>query len=67
MPAYEFVNSGANTNFWGYDGGFYMAPRGAYSASYGKHGDYTYEFRDTIKQFHKNGIGGVNIILTVCI
>lgn len=56
MPAYEFVNSGANTNFWGYDGGFYMAPRGAYSASYGKHGDYTYEFRDTIKQFHKNGI-----------
>lgn len=56
MPAYEFVNSGANKNYWGYDGGFYMAPCSEYCASYGRRRDYTFEFRDTIRKFHQNGI-----------
>ncbi len=56
MPAYEFVNTGINLNYWGYDRGFYMAPCSGYCATYGRRGDYTHEFRDMVKEFHKNGI-----------
>lgn len=56
MPAYEFVNTGINPNYWGYDSGFYMAPCSSYCASYGKRGDYANEFKDMVREFHKNGI-----------
>lgn len=56
MPAYEFVNTGIKPNYWGYDEGFYFAPKGSYCSTYGRLKDYTSEVKDTIKEFHKNGI-----------
>lgn len=56
MPAYEFLNTGINPNYWGYDEGFYFAPKGSYCSTYGKLKDYTSEVKDTVKKFHRNGI-----------
>ena len=43
-------------NYWGYTKGFYFAPKAAFSSVSGKNTDYTTEFKDMIKLFHKNGI-----------
>lgn len=56
MPSYEFINSGIRPNYWGYDGGFYFAPKGSYCSTYGKLKDYTSEVKDTVRKFHENGI-----------
>lgn len=56
MPAYEFVNTGINENYWGYDSGFYFAPNSRYCFTYGHRGDYTAEFKETVKELHKRGI-----------
>lgn len=56
MPAYEFVNTGINDNYWGYDSGFYFAPNSAYSFTYGNGRDYTAEFKSMVKELHRRGI-----------
>lgn len=56
MPAYEFVNTGINDNYWGYDSGFYFAPNSGYCFTYGHRGDYTSEFKAMVKELHKRGI-----------
>lgn len=56
MPAYEFVSSGAGNNFWGYDKGYYFAPKADYCACYLSGNDYTTEVKEMIKKFHANGI-----------
>lgn len=39
-------------NYWGYDKGYYFAPKAAYAAS----GNAAAEFKDLVKELHKNGI-----------
>ncbi len=56
MPAYEFVNTGINENYWGYDSGFYFAPNSSYSADFGRGGDYTAELKAAVKELHRRGI-----------
>ncbi|MCM1308714.1 MAG: alpha-amylase family glycosyl hydrolase [Butyrivibrio sp.] len=56
MPAYEFVNTGINNNYWGYDSGFYFAPNCGYSFTYGRRGDYTSEFKSLVRDLHGRGI-----------
>lgn len=59
MPAYEFVNTGVNENYWGYDSGFYFAPNSGYSASFGRgkdHAAYTAELKSMVKELHGRGI-----------
>lgn len=56
MPAYEFVNTGFNDNYWGYDSGFYFAPCSKYSSKYGRGTDYTEEFKSMVKELHSRGI-----------
>lgn len=70
MPAYEFAevapqpdNQGliserreaGKVNYWGYQKGFYFAPKGAYCATK----DPEREFRDLVKALHKAGIACV--------
>lgn len=47
-------------NYWGYVGGFYFAPKAAYSKSAAAGNksfvDYTVEFKKMVKELHKNGI-----------
>lgn len=67
QPAYEFLElekveappQGApciqpenRVNYWGYKRGFYYAPKQAYAAS----GDAAAEFRDLVKELHRNGM-----------
>ena len=54
MPAYEFVNTSPNENYWGYEGGFYYAPKRAYCNNKGA--DYVNEFKMLVREFHRNGI-----------
>lgn len=56
MPAYEFKEYDYHFNYWGYNDGFYFAPKAAYSSCYKDGGDYTSEFKDMVKKFHINGI-----------
>lgn len=58
MPAYEFVEcevAGSPINYWGYTGGNYFAPKASYAHS-GSKGGQVDEFKDMVKQCHKNGI-----------
>ena len=47
-------------NYWGYTGGFYFAPKASYSSIASKHPgvfrDYTVEFKNMVKELHRNGI-----------
>lgn len=47
-------------NYWGYVGGFYFAPKASYSSIASKHPgvfrDYTVEFKNVVKELHRNGI-----------
>lgn len=54
MPAYEFVNSAQTENYWGYDSGFYYAPKRSYCSSNGL--DYINEFKMMVRELHKSGI-----------
>lgn len=56
MPSYEFEEYAFNFNYWGYGKGFYFLPKAAYSSCYGSCVDYTVEFKDMVKNFHKNGM-----------
>lgn len=56
MPSYEFEEYAFNFNYWGYGKGFYFLPKAAYSSCYGSCVDYTVEFKDMVKKFHKNGM-----------
>ena len=53
MPVYEFAEAfGSRQNYWGYGGGYYFAPKAAYSAS----GHAASELKDMVKACHKAGI-----------
>lgn len=67
QPAYEFlelekaevppqgvpcIQPENRVNYWGYKRGFYYAPKQAYAAS----GDAAVEFRDLVKELHRNGM-----------
>ena len=68
MPAYEFCEVPLNpprqkehirsihredrVNYWGYTSGFYFSPKVSYCAG----GEPEQEFRDMIREFHRNGI-----------
>ena len=67
QPAYEFlelektevppqgapcIQSVNRVNYWGYKQGFYYAPKQAYAASE----DAATEFRDLVKELHRNGM-----------
>ena len=67
QPAYEFlelekaevppqgvpcIQPENRVNYWGYKRGFYYAPKQAYAAS----GDAATEFRDLVKELHRNGM-----------
>lgn len=53
MPVYEFQETvNKKTNYWGYGGAYYFAPKAAYSASK----DACTELKDMVKAFHKSGI-----------
>lgn len=53
MPIYEFDESfGSRLNYWGYGGGYYFAPKAAYSAS----GHAASELKDMVKACHRAGI-----------
>lgn len=56
MPAYEFKEYDYHFNYWGYNEGFYFAPKAAYSSCYKDGGDYTAEFKDMVKKLHNNSI-----------
>lgn len=56
MPAYEFSEYDYHFNFWGYNDGYYFAPKAAYCSSYKEGGDYTSEFKDMVKKLHNNSI-----------
>lgn len=56
MPSYEFEEYAFNFNYWGYGKGFYFLPKAAYTSCYGTCDDYTVEFKDMVKKFHKNGM-----------
>lgn len=43
-------------NFWGYTKGFFMAPKASFTSIAGKSGDYTREFKDMVKQLHRNNM-----------
>lgn len=43
-------------NYWGYGKGMYFAPKASYAAKNSKNGDYTVEFKEMVKAFHKAGI-----------
>lgn len=43
-------------NYWGYGRGFYFAPKASFTSISRKKTDYTTEFKDMVKKFHKNGI-----------
>ena len=43
-------------NYWGYTKGFYFAPKASFTSVSAKKTDYTTEFKDMVKLFHKNGI-----------
>ena len=53
QPAYEFIErepGEEKLNYWGYKKGFYYAPKASYAA--GK--DPVEEFRDMVREFHRN-------------
>lgn len=53
MPVYEFEDrQGRKTNYWGYGGGYFFAPKGRYAAAK----DSSVELKDMIKACHKAGI-----------
>lgn len=70
MPAYDFDETGLRTgrndeslisysgerhlNYWGYTGGNYFAVKHSYCAD--KSGDGSVEFKNMVKEFHKNGM-----------
>lgn len=43
-------------NYWGYNRGFYFAPKAAFTSVSRKKTDYTTEFKDMVKAFHRQGI-----------
>ncbi len=43
-------------NYWGYVSGFHFAPKAAYTESATYRSDYTVEFKNLVKQCHKDGI-----------
>ena len=53
MPIYEFDEAlGSRLNYWGYGGGYYFAPKAAYSGS----GHAASELKDMVKCCHRAGI-----------
>ena len=56
MPSYEFAGFDFGINYWGYSEGFYFSPKAAYTSVYGVKDDYTAEFKDMVRIFHKNNI-----------
>lgn len=56
MPVYEFVNKDARKNYWGYEEGFYFAPKRDYCACKDEKEDYTVEFKELVRKFHEKGI-----------
>lgn len=66
MPAYEFrevvrhssgpaILEDQPVNYWGYTNANYFAPKASYAAA-GKKGGQIQEFKEMVKEFHKNGI-----------
>lgn len=43
-------------NYWGYTGGMHFAPKAAFCANRDKKEDYTSEFKEMVRELHKNGI-----------
>ncbi len=53
MPIYEFDEAfGSRLNYWGYGGGYYFAPKAAYSGA----GHAASELKDMVKCCHRAGI-----------
>ena len=52
QPAYEFIEMTDRLNYWGYQKGYYYAPKAAYAA--GK--DVQTEFMQLVKELHKNNL-----------
>lgn len=53
MPIYEFYDEqGGKTNYWGYGGGYFFAPKSRYASSK----DASVELKDMIKACHKTGM-----------
>lgn len=54
QPIYEYdeVDKNGKVNYWGYQEGYYYAPRAAYSYK----ADATVECKEMIKAFHENGM-----------
>ncbi|WP_412469295.1 glycogen debranching protein GlgX [Pedobacter sp. KLB.chiD] len=60
MPVHQFISDGhlqekGLTNYWGYNSIGFFAPEGNYSSS-GTHGEQIREFRNMVKNLHRNGI-----------
>ena len=53
MPVHEFIDH--NPNYWGYAGGYYFSPKMSYSSDK-KPGGQVIEFKNMVKELHKNGI-----------
>jgi len=60
MPVHHFISDGylqekGLSNYWGYNTIGFFAPEGKYSSS-GTNGEQIVEFRDMVKNMHRNGI-----------
>lgn len=52
QPAYEFLEGALHgLNYWGYQTGFYYAPKAAYAS-----GDAVTEMKELVRELHENGI-----------
>lgn len=70
MPAYEFeeitrfqefseynsFSNQGNVNYWGYTNGLHFAPKASFCKNANKQADYTDEFKQLVKELHKNNI-----------
>ena len=52
----EEAEQGRPLNYWGYCNALHFAPKASFTSCASYKNDYTYEFKNMVKQLHKKGI-----------
>ena len=53
---YKMTEQGRPLNYWGYCNALHFAPKASFTSCASYKNDYTYEFKNMVKQLHKKGI-----------
>lgn len=53
---YKMAEQGRPLNYWGYCNALHFAPKASFTSCASYKNDYTYEFKNMVKQLHKKGI-----------